>query len=92
MTINELITLVAPSYPDGGITQNWDFAKSKPVPRSKIKGDTLAWFICEEIWETVDARGSDGTMLCQARLVVSRILLDVEAVLAAIQTEHAKRT
>ena len=79
MKLNDIIRLANSNYPDGLISDYWDFANSKPRWNPDA-GDTLAYFIALELKDTYNDKAATQFQLKEAMRVMAsavRQLTDV---------------
>ena len=84
MTLNKLISKAALAYPDGLLLEYWDSEKEQPR-RNPGAGDTLAWFIVEEIFETYDADTSDEQQIEAAAHVLENAVSEINNVIGGLK-------
>lgn len=84
MTLNELITIAAATYPDGLILQYWDSIRQKPRKNANA-GDTLAMFIVQELTDTFDPAATDAEQVATASQAIERAAAELIGVTAAIR-------
>jgi len=71
MTLNDIITKVAPLYDtDNTILEAWDFTHGLPAPEPRV--DTLAIFVVSEIADTFDDEVGDDEQLRNAAIAMQR--------------------
>jgi hypothetical protein len=69
MTLNQLVSRVASAYPDAQVLQYWDMHNQKPCANARA-GDTLAWFVVQEIYETYAPLASENRQIATAAQVI----------------------
>ena len=84
MTLNELITIAAATYPDGLILEYWDSVRNKPRKNAKA-GDTLAQFIVQELADTFDKAATAEEQVATAGRAIERAAAELISVTAAIR-------
>jgi len=84
MTLNELIPKAAAAYPDGLLLEYWDSRKEQPR-QNPDAGDTLAWFIVNELCETYDADAPDGQQIETAVHALERAASEIRGVIDGLQ-------
>lgn len=77
MQLNELMEIADNVYPDGLISEYWSREKQCPIYNPK-GGDTLAYFIVFELFETFDSNANYIDQLEEAERVMDRAAQQLE--------------
>ena len=84
MTLNELISKAAAAYPDGLLLEYWDCRKERPR-QNPDAGDTLAWFIVNELCEAYDADAPGEQQIDRAVHVLENAVSEINNVIGGLQ-------
>jgi len=84
MTLNELISKAAAAYPDSLLLEYWDSRKEQPR-QNPDAGDSLAWFILNELFETYDADAPDEQQIKAAVHALERAASEINNVIGGLQ-------
>lgn len=79
MTLNQLISRAASTYPDAYVLQYWDMQAEAPLDNPE-GGDTLAAFVATELADTYDSEASDGEQIATAVKVMQTAADDLQSV------------
>lgn len=90
MTLNQLVCRAASVYPDAYVLQYWDMDKQAPKPNPS-GGDTLAYFIAQELADTYDADADDGTQIATAVKAMQTVADDLAMVAHALSDLAVER-
>ncbi len=90
MKLSQIMQRAASAYPDEYILHFWDEARQCAVP-CEGAGDSLAEFICWELYETYDPEAGDEEQIKDAVEVIENAANELQGVVRALQTLSAER-
>ena len=91
MKLKELIHIASDAYPDGLIEEEyWD--KKRDLPhRNPTGGDTLAYFIALELYETYDQNATDEEQISTAIHALTKAQEELVSINLSFSHELEKR-
>jgi hypothetical protein len=86
MRLTSIVTIADGAYPEGWIFPNWNPGCEEPTPQPV--GDSLAWFIANELHGVYDAARSDKEQLAAAANAIDKAMRELRNVRDALTSAY----
>lgn len=86
MRLTSIVAIADGAYPEGWIFPNWDPGCEEPTPQPV--GDSLAWFIANELHGVYDPALSDKEQLATAANALTKAMKELQRVTDALSSAY----